>query len=215
MIKLIKPIFPKDNHYFLSLSMGVDSLAAFHFLLSKNYKITPVHFNHGLRKQNDLMEEKFYELCKKFGLKGKSARGSGFSTELDCRNARLSFYEFVGGEYLVTAHHLNDWVESYLLNCFRGKPDQKPFELMSEFPKFKILHPFLLSRKKDFEQYVIRNGLYDFVIEDETNAIIEGSRRNWIRNFLIPSMKNQKLSLEKYALKKIQEEVDKVVASSL
>lgn len=216
MIKIIKPILSKDEHYYLSLSMGIDSVAIFHFLLSKNYKITPIHFNHGLRKQNDIMEEKFHNICEKFRLKGKSTKGSGFITEAECRSARLGFYELVASNgKIITAHHLNDWVESYLLNCFRGKPNHKPFELISEFPKFKILHPFLKSRKKDFKQYALRNGLIEFVVEDETNNIVKGSRRNWIRNILIPMMKDQKLNLEKYALRKIQEEVDRAVSSSL
>jgi tRNA(Ile)-lysidine synthetase-like protein len=206
MIRLIKSALPKKDA-FLALSMGIDSVAAFHFLLSKGHIFTPVHFNHVLREQNNLMEEKFYDLCSKFKLKGKSNKGSDLVTEKDCREARLNFYDSLGGN-IITAHHLNDWVESYLLNCLRGKSEQKPFELMSEFPKFKIFHPFLLSRKKDFEQYVLRNNLKDFVVEDETNSNIKGSRRNWIRKNLIPEILSQKISLEKYALKKILEEVD-------
>jgi tRNA(Ile)-lysidine synthetase-like protein len=210
MIRIIKSILPKDKVYSLSLSMGIDSVAAFHFLLSKGYRISPIHFNHGLREQNNIMEQKFFEICKKFNVNGIARKGTGLNSEAECRTARLEFYESVA-ENIVTAHHLNDWLESYLLNCFRGKPNHNPFEIVSTFPKFKILHPFLISRKKDFEEYVLRNKLKEFVVEDETNSINKGSRRNWIRNFLIPEMKNQKLSLEKYALKEIQKEVDKMM----
>ena len=216
MIKFIK-VFPKNEKFFLSLSMGVDSVAAFHYLLSKEYKFVPVHFNHNLRSQNDIMEKKFFDLCKKFNINGKAGSKLGFNygvciTEADCRNARLNFYKSLGGN-IVTAHHLNDWVESYLLNCLRGKPHHKPFELISEFSEFKIIHPFLLSRKKDFFEYVSRNGLKEFVEEDETNFLVKGSRRNWVRNKLIPDMKDQKLSLEKYALREIKKEIDKGLKS--
>lgn len=212
MIKLIKSILPSDNN-FLSLSMGVDSVAAFHFLLVKGYDFIPIHFNHNLRDQNHIMEAKFFELCNKFNLKGRCGSNLFFNhgvcvTEKDCREARLKFYSSLEGN-IITAHHLNDWVESYLLNCLRGKPNHNPFELISFFPNFKIFHPFLLSRKEDFFQYVSRNGLKEFVVEDETNFVTKGSRRNWIRNKLIPEMKEQKLSLEKYAMRKIKEEVDK------
>jgi len=191
--------------------MGTDSVAAFHFLLVKGYRFTPVHFNHKLRDQNNVMESKFYELCNKFNLKGRSDQANNSCiTEKDCREARLNFYSSLEGN-IITAHHLNDWVESYLLNCLRGKPNHNPFELISYFPKFKIFHPFLLSRKQDFVQYISRNGLKEFVVEDETNFITKGSRRNWIRKKLIPELKEQKLSLEKYAIKKIQEEVDKML----
>lgn len=217
MIKLIKNILSSSNN-FLSLSMGTDSVAAFHFLLAKGYKFTPVHFNHNLRNQNHIMEAKFFKLCEKFNLKGKAGRREFNQeicvTEKDCREARLNFYSSLEGN-IITAHHLNDWVESYLLNCLRGKPNHTPFELISNFPKFKIFHPFLLSRKEDFVQYVSRNGLKEFVVEDETNFIVKGSRRNWIRNKLIPDMKEQKLSLEKYAIRKIKEELDKQMVNKL
>ena len=65
MIKIIKDIVPKDQHHFVAVSMGVDSVAALLWLRSKNYNITPVHFNHKIRPLNDLMENKFIELCNK------------------------------------------------------------------------------------------------------------------------------------------------------
>jgi tRNA(Ile)-lysidine synthase TilS/MesJ len=118
MIKIIKDIAPKDQHHFVAVSMGIDSVAAFLWLCSKNYNITPIHFNHRLRPQNDLMENKFIELCDKLNIEYKIGYGSNLVTEKDCRQARLDFYNsFVDGS-VITAHHLNDYVENYLLNCY-------------------------------------------------------------------------------------------------
>jgi tRNA(Ile)-lysidine synthase TilS/MesJ len=204
MINIIKQIVPKEKHYFLALSMGVDSVAALFWLKSKGYNITPLHFNHNLRAQNAIMHDGFLKLCEFLKLEGKSEIGVGLKTEADCRNARLKFYSNVSqGETIITAHHLNDWVESYLINCLRGHPNHIPFELESNFDNFKISHPFLLTRKVDFKQFLDRNGWTQFVVEDETNSVIKGSRRNWIRNSIIPQMKSQKLSLEKFAKRRI------------
>jgi tRNA(Ile)-lysidine synthase TilS/MesJ len=42
-----------------------------------------------------------------------------------------------------------------------------------------------------------------YVVEDETNVENKGSRRNWLRNIIIPEMKKNKISLEKFAKNKI------------
>jgi tRNA(Ile)-lysidine synthase TilS/MesJ len=203
MIKIIKEIAPKDQHYFIAVSMGVDSVAAFLWLRSKNYNITPIHFNHKLRPQNDLMENKFIELCDKLNIKYKIGYGCDLLTEKDCRQARLNFYDSVVEGNIITAHHLNDYVENYLLNCFRGHPNHKPFELVSQFNNYKIIHPFLLTCKKDFVEYLEKNNYMCYTVADESNFIIKGSRRNWIRQQIIPEMIKNKLSLEKFAKKSI------------
>ena len=208
MIKIIKEIVPKESHYYVAVSMGVDSVAAYLWMANKGYKVTPIHFNHGLRVQNDLMEAKFVELCRATNKKPIIGKGENLSTETDCRQARLNFYKEVV-EYdgvVLTAHHLNDYVESYLINCFRGQASHDPFELISQFDGFRIIHPFLSSKKKDFQEYVDRNNWKCYTVNDETNSIVKGSRRNWIRQTIIPEMKKQKLSLEKYCSRRVEKQ---------
>lgn len=203
-VKIIKELLPKEDHFYFALSMGIDSVAGYFYLKNKGYSVTPIHFNHKLRPQNDLMEEKFSELCKATGTKPIVGYGKDLKTEAECRQARINFFSDVANnKNIITAHHTNDWVESYLLNCFRGHPNREPFSLISHFDNFKIIHPFLLSRKKDLKQYLERNRYLCYTMEDETNASIKGSRRNWIRQQIIPEMIKNKLSLEKFAERKI------------
>jgi len=244
MIKIIKQIVNKDDLYLFSLSMGVDSVAAFIWMINKGYNVIPIHFNHKLRPQNDLMEKKYRELCSALGcgwrfastrknkdlfdqiqayLLTQLSENFKAKTESECREERLNFYQevcnrarriFYGNKTpkIITAHHLNDYVESYLLNCFRGHPTHTPIELESTFTprdsentEFKIIHPFLLTKKFDFRQFLERNNYMKYVVEDETNKTIKGSRRNWIRNTILPEMKKNKLSLEKFAKRKIED----------
>lgn len=206
MIKIIKSLLKKEDTYHLAVSMGVDSVAALFWLRWKGYKVVPVHFNHNLRPQNGIMHERFLGLCKKLGLEGRSeiwVRGVG--TEAECRDARLDFYgRTAPGGSFVTAHHLDDWVENYLLNCFRGHPNHHPFEFESRFQGFRILHPFLPTRKRDFRQFLERNGWMEWVVEDQTNGVIKGSRRNWVRGRILPEMTAQKMSLENFARRRIK-----------
>lgn len=246
MIKIIKQLVDKDCPYLFSLSMGVDSVAAFLWMKSKGYNVIPIHFNHGLREQNELMENQFYLLCSELKLQLAPLSSSEIShplivpqkgfveknttkarTESELRDIRLNFYQracnWIKTHYdfdkiptIITAHHLNDYVENYLLNCFRGHPTHTPIEFVSKFDppeddnpdlfntSYKIIHPFLLTRKDDFRQFLERNNYMKYVVEDETNKVTKGSRRNWIRNVIVPEMVNNKLSLEKFAKRKIE-----------
>ena len=205
MIKIIKQVMPKDGKYHMAVSMGADSVAALFWMRWKGYEVVPIHFNHNLRSQNATMHDRFNALCEKLGLEGRSevwVRGMG--TEAECREARLDFYSRVAPSgTIVTAHHLDDWIENYLLNCFRGQPGHRPFEPLSDFGNFRIIHPFLPTSKREFGEFLKRNGWRDWVVEDQTNRVVKGSRRNWIRNNILPEMIRQRISLEKYAKRKI------------
>lgn len=204
MIKAIKSLIPKDRPYHVAVSMGSDSVAALLWMVWKGYRVVPLHFNHHLRAQNGSMHERFFDICKEFNLEGKSDVGFNLKTEDECRQARLDFYRRAAqGGTVVTAHHLGDWIEGYLLNCFRGHPNHEPIPLSSEFDGYMVAHPFLTTRKRDFREFLERNGWYRWVVEDSSNGNIKGSRRNWVRHAIIPQMEQQKLSLEKYARRKI------------
>lgn len=206
MIKIIKDILPKDEHYHLAVSMGADSVAALFWMRWKGYNFTPIHFDHNLRPQNGVMHERFKELCKELNLECRSETWAvGMGTEAECREARLDFYNrTAGGGSIVTAHHMDDWIEGYLLNCFRGHPNHDPIPMSSKFDNFKIVHPFLPTRKRDFLTLLERNGWKKWVVEDHTNTVVKGSRRNWIRCNIIPEMRRQRMSLEKFAKKRIE-----------
>jgi len=212
MIKIIKDLTPKGEKYYFAVSMGVDSVAAYFWMKMKGYDVTPLHFNHHLRVQNDLMESKFVELCEATNAPKIIGHGVNLKTEKECRDARIKFYSSVveEGANILTAHHLNDWVESYLMNCFRGHPNHTAISFESYFNNFTLVHPFLLSRKSDFVQFAERNNLMRFVVTDETNSEIVGSRRNWVRNVIVPEMTNQELSLEKFAERRIKRSLKKV-----
>lgn len=210
MIKIIKSILPKEKKYFVAVSMGVDSVAAVSFMKNRGYNVVPIHFNHNLRQQNQNMVDAFDIFCNDMNLEGYIGEGTDLVTEKDCRDARIDFFKSLCyNANVVTAHHLNDWVESYLINCFRGQPHHSPFNLISSFDSFSVYHPFLLTKKSDLIQYAERNGLLKYVVADESNNITKGSRRNWLRNIIIPEMKKNKLSLEKFAQKKILKLINK------
>lgn len=203
-----------DSDSYIALSGGVDSIAAA-IIAKRKFGIDKAyHFNHKLRPQNDVMETKVRKFCEKFGFELIVKRGDKLKSEAECRHARINgFFTIVGGN-LITAHHLDDATESYLLNVFRSHENYLPIPIVSDFPTGKILHPFLLFEKKQFQQIVQKEQLTQYVEEDSTNSESKGSRRNWIRNELIPFVETQKIGLKtlvrkKYMVKMSDLKIDK------
>lgn len=213
-IQLIKQIMPKK--FLLAVSMGVDSYAALKFLTSKKYEVIPIHFHHGCpgNKTADKAAAKFVIETQdnrdhyiEFGQNGQKS-------EKELRDSRLNFYSNAAKKFgirqIVTAHHLDDWVEGYLMNCFRGQPEREPIPLTSNFPDFDIFHPFLLNPKSAFERYLNHNGFDNFVV-DSSNSVIKGSRRNFVRIDIIPKLMSNEVCLRKYGKKRISDAIRSLI----
>jgi tRNA(Ile)-lysidine synthetase-like protein len=195
------------NKPYFAFSSGVDSVALAHWIKNRFKKsVTLAHFNHRIRPQNDHMEDAARIFAEDFGFdlvidKREDHMETDFS-EASLRNHRLNFYKKLDNNVL-TAHHLDDAVESYLMNCFDGTPEYIPIKFKTvlinnvvlspdvdgtKIPTgYSIFHPFLLSTKTDIENYAKEHDLMRYVVVDETNCKNE-CRRNMIRNEIIPKI---------------------------
>ena len=226
MIKCSKEIINKAvelnnsrKNYILMCSSGVDSIAGVHYLLSKvkqheipHYMV--IHYNHKLRPQNDVMEKSFYDFMdSEFPAFIRSAihrtQEDSEVTEAKLREARFNaLMEYFHSNVIISFQHLNDCVESYLLNCIRGKEGFQPIPFWTEWKSHTnnvACHPFLFTKKQDFHDYCSQNHLWDYVVEDETNRVSKGSRRNMIRNEIIPILERDKVGLETIVSKKMKQ----------
>jgi tRNA(Ile)-lysidine synthetase-like protein len=199
------PILP--NKFTVCVSGGVDSIAAADFLSRKRKRdITLFYFNHGTEFA-DAMEKKvvaFAEFIRKPLVIGRTDKK--LKTEDDFRQARLDYIYSSGWKSVVTAHHLDDAVESYLMNMFRGHYNWKvPIKPISKHTlhngeSLDILHPFLLNPKKELINYARYNQLGHFIFEDPSNKI-SFCRRNFIRNELLPLLNQKHIVLNKIVKK--------------
>jgi len=211
----------KTNEYVLMCSSGVDSIAGVHYLLSKvkkehrsRYKV--FHVNHKIRHQNDEMEKSFYdfidtelpEFYKMAISRDLTNDKLSKNTEAELRDVRLKkMMNYIHRNVIISFHHLNDCVESYLLNCIRGHEGYQPIPFWTEHRGDTlnvICHPFIFTKKKDFVDYCVKHDLMKYVVEDETNAISRGSRRNMIRNEIVPILERDKVGLETIVAKKME-----------
>jgi tRNA(Ile)-lysidine synthase len=197
MIRVNPKHIPKEPFTVL-VSGGCDSIAAAHwmkFCYRKSFKL--VHFNHSVQDANDDMMGSVRKFCDDFDIGGvvyfRNTSEYTDTSENGMREWRLHELDGIGGNF-ITAHHLNDAVESSLMLMMKGTPEYSPIPWKSEFPNFTISHPFLRTRKKDFIRYAEENDLMKYVVEDPSNSD-ERITRNWIRNTIIPQF-NERVNLE-------------------
>src|SRR6185312_9370587 len=85
--------------------------------------------------------------------------------------------------FLLTAHHANDNIETFLMNFFKGTGIKG---LQAILPKQgKIIRPLLFAKKKEIILFAKENNLS--FVEDSSN-LSDKYTRNYFRNQLIPSI---------------------------
>jgi len=212
-MKFLMSVLKKaENKVTVALSSGSDSIAVTHFLKMKypKIKLRCFHFNHNLRAQNELMQSRANAFCGDFDIPIYSVRRieSRDNSEASLREAR--YRSMAGFGTVVTGHHLDDAVESYLYNCFNGVPEYLPIPLETEYPDIdlKIIRPFIISDKNEILGYIKENNLERYVVDDETNTD-EKYRRNWLRYSIIPQINDKGYNLRTVVRKRYLEYIKK------
>lgn len=176
MIKVLGNI-PKGE-FGLACSGGVDSMAIAEFLLNGGYHPNIIYFNHNT-EHGDEAEKFVLKYCKKHNLKlfiGRTDLKPESNKEKvwsDLRYEYFSKFDFP----IITCHHLDDCVETYLFSCLRG------FQSVIPYNRLNVIRPFLLNEKRVFEDWCV-NKKVDF-IQDESNFSTYHSR-NRIRHNIVP-----------------------------
>jgi tRNA(Ile)-lysidine synthase len=216
MIKVCKELLPKEK-FVLALSGGVDSLAIAHFLKQSKKNFLAVHNNAKYIAEDDHYERMVVNFCADFDIplvtktntiKVKKSKGA----EADCREQRYDVLLNVCSEHnikkIVVCHHLDDCVESYLMNCLNGNSDFIPIPFVTRYPTAFVTRPFMLTEKSSLLQYVINKGIESYVAEDILNTDLK-LKRNWIRHVLLPTIETKYPGLKKVVKKKMQQQLEK------
>ena len=192
-------IFSKK--FLLAVSGGADSMVLSHlfrFLESaqndKGLEFQVAHVNYHFRGEDSNLDQKIIEdFCKKnqikFHLKDVSEQEKTQMKSLQnwARELRYDFFfkilEEENLDYIVTAHHLNDELETYIINLSRGSG----IKGLSGIPKNenRILRPLLKFTKNEIYAFAKENSI-DFR-EDKSNEK-DDYLRNKIRNQLTPKI---------------------------
>ena len=176
MIKVLGKI-PKGD-FGLACSGGVDSMAIANFLINGGYNPHILYFNHNT-KNGDIAEKFVTEYCQRHNLKltiGRTDLKPQSNKEKIWSDLRYDFFSQFDFP-IITCHHLDDCVETYIFSCLRG------FQSVIPYSKGNVIRPFLLNEKSVFYKWCESKGVP--FIEDESNNCVDYSR-NRIRHNIVP-----------------------------
>jgi tRNA(Ile)-lysidine synthase len=188
----------------LAVSGGIDSIAMLRLFHEAGQAVAVVHCNFQLRGEASDGDQQFVEtLCRDLAIPCfvkrmdtiAYAEAEGLSTQLAARALRYTWFEEVrvreGFDRIATAHHLNDALETVLLNWTRSaNPDG-----LAGIPVQHgvIIRPLLFATRAAIETYA---ALGKLTWREDASNQTDDYARNFIRHQVVPRLKELNPSLE-------------------
>lgn len=180
----------------VACSGGVDSIVAAHFL-SKNHNVTLAYFNH--QTQFGIKSEQWItDWAEKYNLsliKSTITREKEKSESLE-EYWRIQRYKWFNSleNPVVTAHHLDDCVETWIWSSMHGCGKIIPYKNQN------VIRPFRLNEKSVFKNWAERHNLE--YLDDPSNSDTN-YMRNYIRHTVMPHIKVINPGINKVVRKKV------------
>ena len=222
----------KDNDTIvIGLSGGPDSMCLLNVLLSLKKKINIIcaHINHNIREESKKELNFVTDYCKERNLTietttfAKKDSLSNYS-EQELREKRYEFFTLIinkhNADYLFTAHHGDDLIETILMRLTRGSTlkGYSGFQTETQKEGYKIIKPLIYTTKEEIDEYNKTNNIPS-VIDNTNNEDIY--TRNRYRHHILPFLKQEQSNIHlKYLkfskeLNKYYEFVDNLVNDEL
>ncbi|KKP38311.1 MAG: tRNA(ile)-lysidine synthetase, tRNA(Ile)-lysidine synthase [Candidatus Peregrinibacteria bacterium GW2011_GWF2_33_10] len=216
--------YVKNNDVLVvAVSGGVDSIVLLHLLMefnkSQSIQLIVAHVNHNLRAKNSDNDEKLVkEYAKHFKLKfestkikwpskrfwsGQNNNKNESNLEAKCREKRYEFLRQIKkrykAKYIITGHHLNDNLETFLINFVRGASLNGLSSM--QINDNDILRPLLNSTKEEIFNYAKKHQLK--WREDVSNQNVKFAR-NRLRLKVVTELKKINPNLEQTFSRNLQ-----------
>lgn len=181
----------------IAVSGGVDSIVLFHLCLKLKLNFFVAHCNFKLREKESDLDEKFVrDLAIKHNIKfytksfntKKLSSNYNKSIQMAARELRYSWFEELSKElnvkHILTAHHLDDSLETFLINLSRGSG----IDGLLGIPRVNdtVYRPLLIFKKDEILSYAKENKIS--WREDSSNRK-QDYLRNQIRIEVLPKLK--------------------------
>ena len=200
-----KNLFAAEDRILLAVSGGKDSACMSHLFALAGFSFDIAHCNFNLRGDASDGDAEFVQnMAKEYGVKSyienfdaeTFALTEKVSIQMAARDLRYTWLEKIRAEnayqYIATAHHLNDSIETVIYNFTKGCGIRG---LHGILPKNgKIVRPMLFAEGTEIEKYIETNAIP--FREDASNASDKYSR-NFIRHQVVPKLKKLNPSFEK------------------
>ena len=189
--------FLNQSKLIIAISGGLDSVVLAYLCQKINLNIVLAHCNFSLRDQESDTDEAFVvNLAKQLGVAVFTTRfntnayvtKTKLSVQMAARELRYNWFELLSKEqkcdYVLTAHHADDNLETFLINLSRGTG----LEGLTGIPQVnnKIVRPLLPFSRADIKTFAQRNHIS--WREDSSNASVKYIR-NKLRHDVIPELK--------------------------
>jgi len=187
----------KDKKLLLAVSGGIDSMVLLDLFYKLRFDICVAHCNFQLRgKESDGDELLVRETCQDRYIPyfietfhtTEFANEKKLSIQLAARKLRYDWFHELLSEnqldYLVTAHHLDDNVETFLINFIRGTGLEGLTGIPSQ--NENVIRPLLFFSREEIENYANENRIQ--WREDSSNAS-DKYFRNKLRHDIVPILK--------------------------
>lgn len=189
--------FLKEKKLLVACSGGLDSVVLTHLCAASKFDFAIAHCNFSLRGAESEGDETFVaDLASQLGVECFVKQ---FNTEQEAKTKRLSvqmaarelryqwFDELLASkryDYVLTAHHADDSLETFLINLSRGTG----IEGLSGIPEVNgnIVRPLLSFSREEILEFATLEGME--WREDSSNASIK-YLRNKIRHQIVPAVK--------------------------
>jgi len=189
--------FLENKKLFLAVSGGLDSMVLLHLFQQLPYEIAVLHCNFQLRGMESFGDQDFIQkYCDQNNIPffttqfdtDAFAKDYKLSTQVAARELRYNwFYELLETHqfnYVLTAHHADDNLETFIINLSRGTGLEGLIGIPEE--NDKIIRPLLPFSRDEILKYAKENNIE--WREDSSNASNK-YLRNKIRHDLVPVLK--------------------------
>lgn len=188
----------ETQHFLLAVSGGVDSMVMLHLFLQANLSFQVAHVNFQLRgEESDKDEELVRQICLQNTIPFHQYKAE---TLLFCEMNKVGiqegariirykwFYELLNQQklnYLVTAHHLGDGIETFFINAMRGGGVRglKGIELIDRTRK--VFRPLMHITKQELEDFA---NLHQISYRVDSSNLKDDYLRNALRIHVIPKL---------------------------
>ncbi|MEZ4721464.1 MAG: tRNA lysidine(34) synthetase TilS [Flavobacteriales bacterium] len=191
-----KNLLTMADHVLVAISGGRDSVALAHFLKNQGFQIALAHINYSLRAKESDDDEAFVRSIALTWdvplhiLNATADMQTNANIQERARELRYAYFQSLCDEHgytkVAVGHHLEDSLETVLLNFTRGTGILGMGGISAM--RNSIIRPLLTTPRSEIEDYIRENHL---TYRDDSSNDSDKYSRNRIRHHVLPELKTQ------------------------